>query len=193
MLSDAEGNASMRLFLALVPPPSLRRRLGVLAEAAQARCGGRCMPDDSLHLTLAFLGEQPEGRATAIADWLTRFTLLPGRWRLDRWGRFRRPGIVWIGGAEPDPALGALQRQLWDGLERLGVAGRPERFVPHVTLLRRAIRPPGPELPTASLTWDYTRLELIRSTITPEGSHYRCLARTAKPEETPPCRRDPLP
>ncbi|RAH37153.1 RNA 2',3'-cyclic phosphodiesterase [Halomonas sp. SL1] len=171
----------MRLFLALIPPPALRRRLGVLADAARSRCGGRRMPDDGFHLTLAFLGEQSDARATAIADWLARFTLLPGRWRLDRWGRFRRPGIVWVGGDAPDPALGALQHQLWNGLERLGIEGRPERFVPHVTLLRRAERPPAPDLPAVALDWTYSRVELIRSTVTPRGSRYACLARTPGP------------
>ncbi|MBB3141696.1 RNA 2',3'-cyclic phosphodiesterase [Halomonas organivorans] len=182
----------MRLFLALVPPPPLRRRLGVLADAAQARCGGRRMPDDSVHLTLAFLGEQPPARATAIADWLASMTLLPGRWQLDRWGQFRRPGIVWVGATHVDPALASLQCQLWDGLERLGAGTRPGRFVPHVTLLRHAQRPPSPELPAVSLTWDYTQVELIQSTITHEGSHYRRLARTAHLEESP-CRPESSP
>lgn len=168
----------MRLFLALVPPPALRRRLGTLADAARAHCGGRRMPDESFHLTLAFLGEQPASRATAIADWLSSFTPLPGRWRLDRWGRFRRPGIVWLGGAEGEPALMALQHQLWDGLEVLGVEGRPPRFVPHVTLLRKATHPPGPALPAVALNWDYACVELIQSTVTPRGSRYRRLTRT---------------
>ncbi|MDN3555893.1 RNA 2',3'-cyclic phosphodiesterase [Halomonas maura] len=175
----------MRLFLALVPPPAQRRRLGELAERAQARCGGRRMPDDSLHLTLAFLGEQPLERAEAIGDWLARFSILPGRWRLDAWGHFRRPGIVWVGGAEGQPALGDLQRQLWDGLEELGISGRPERFAPHITLLRHARRPPGPELPRIAMAWDYTRVELIQSVVTQQGSRYRPLARTAPPEEMP--------
>ncbi|ATJ84725.1 RNA 2',3'-cyclic phosphodiesterase [Halomonas beimenensis] len=175
----------MRLFLALVPPPALRRRLGELADAARTRCGGRRMPDDSFHLTLAFLGEQPETRATEIGDWLARFSILPGQWRLDRWGCFRRRGIVWVGGAEGEAALRDLQGQLWEGLEGMGVSGRPARFAPHITLLRRAPRPPGPGLPDASLTWDYTRVELIQSVTTPGGSHYASLARTTIPEESP--------
>ncbi|RTR05705.1 RNA 2',3'-cyclic phosphodiesterase [Halomonas nitroreducens] len=175
----------MRLFLALVPPPALRRRLGTLADAAQARCGGRRMPDDGLHLTLAFLGEQPIERAEALAAWLARFSILPGSWRLDAWGHFRRPGIVWVGGAEGEPALRDLQRQLWDSLEEMGITGRPDRFAPHITLLRKARRSPGPELPRIAMTWDYTRVELIQSVLKQQGSHYRSLARTVLPEELP--------
>ena len=175
----------MRLFLALGPPPALRRRLGELAERAQARRGGRRMPDESLHLTLAFLGEQPLERAEALGDWLARFSILPGRWRLDAWGHFRRPGIVWVGGAEGEPALRDLQCQLWDGLEAMGITGRPDRFAPHITLLRQARRPLGPELPHIAMTWDYTRVELIQSVLKQRGSHYRSLARTVLPEEMP--------
>lgn len=175
----------MRLFLALVPPPALRRRLGELAELAQAHCGGRRMPDDSLHLTLAFLGDQPAKRTEALGAWLRQQAILPGNWRLDRWGHFRRPGIVWVGSSRPTPALEALQGELWAGLEALGFGGRPERFVPHITLLRKAAHPPGPELPHIAMTWVYARVELIQSVITQRGSHYRPLARTALPEEMP--------
>ncbi|TLF53875.1 RNA 2',3'-cyclic phosphodiesterase [Halomonas urmiana] len=175
----------MRLFLALMPPPALRRRLGELADIAWPHCGGRRVPDDSLHLTLAFLGEQPEPRATEIGDWLARLTILPGQWRLDRWGGFRRPGIVWVGGAEGEAPLRDLQYQLWDGLEGMDLTGRPKHFAPHITLLRRAPRQPGPALPDVSLTWDYTRVELIQSFFTQGGSHYVSLARTTLPEESP--------
>ncbi|WP_136248401.1 RNA 2',3'-cyclic phosphodiesterase [Halomonas borealis] len=173
----------MRLFLALVPPPALRRRLGTLADAAQARCGGRRMPDDDLHLTLAFLGERSSAQATALADWLPGIVPSPGHWRLDRWGQFRRPGIIWVGGVVPEPALSVLQQRLWDGLERLGIDGRPARFVPHVTLLRRATHPPDSGLPAIELSWAYARVELIQSDVTPGGSHYRRLASTPPGEE----------
>lgn len=176
---------AMRLFLGLFPPPEVRARLGALAEAAQAHCGGRRMPDDSLHLTLAFLGDQPAERTEALGDWLRHQAIPPGHWRLDRWGHFRRPGIVWIGSARPTPALEALQGELWAGLEALGIGGRPERFVPHITLLRKAARPPGPDLPRIAISWVYTRVELIQSVITQQGSHYRTLARTVLPEEMP--------
>ncbi len=166
----------MRLFLALMPPPSLRGRLGALADAAQARCGGRRMPDESLHLTLAFLGEVDDKRAAALVDWVSRLAVPPGEWRLNAWGRFQRPGIVWVGGQAPDPALVTLHCRLWDELESQGLQGRPSRYVPHVTLLRRAERLETEGLPTPALTWRYNRFELIQSITDARGSRYVSLA-----------------
>ncbi|WP_404295105.1 RNA 2',3'-cyclic phosphodiesterase [Halomonas sp.] len=168
----------MRLFLALVPPPELRERLGELADAAHAHYGGRRMPDESLHQTLAFLGEVSDVQATELVDWVRRLTVPPGEWRLDAWGHFRRPGILWVGGHSPDPALGRLQRRLWDALEGFGLAGRPTRFVPHVTLLRRAERLDAHGLPTPDLVWVYNRLDLIQSINHDRGSRYVSLARS---------------
>ncbi|MCE0732792.1 RNA 2',3'-cyclic phosphodiesterase [Halomonas sp. G15] len=169
----------MRLFLALEPPPALRARLGALADLAQAQCGGRRVPDESLHLTLAFLGEVETARAEALIEWLQGESHEGGEWRLDRWGTFRRPGIVWVGGSTPDPALGALQARLWDGLEALGHAGRPTRFVPHVTLLRRARQLSVEALAPVELTWRWRRLTLLRSFTLQDGPRYEVLARSA--------------
>lgn len=166
----------MRLFLALMPPPGLRERLGALAGAAHARCGGRRMPDESLHLTLAFLGEVEETRAKALTEWVSRFDAPSGEWRLSAWGRFQRPGIVWVGGQAPDPALVALHCRLWDELKSQGLKGRPSRYVPHVTLLRRAERLETAGLPTPALTWRYNRLELVQSITDARGSRYVSLA-----------------
>ena len=167
----------MRLFLALMPPPELRMQLGML-DAAHARCGGRRMPDESLHLTLAFLGEVPKARVDALAEWTHRLAPTSGEWRLDAWGRFQRPGIVWVGGQAPDPALVALHCRLWDELESQGLKGRPSRYVPHVTLLRRAERLETEGLPVSALTWRYNRFELIQSITDARGSRYVSLARS---------------
>ncbi|MEQ5803808.1 RNA 2',3'-cyclic phosphodiesterase [Halomonas sp. H10-9-1] len=169
----------MRLFLALEPPPELRARLGALADIARARCGGRRVSDASLHLTLAFLGEVEAAQAEALVAWLQGETPAGGEWHLDCWGAFRRPGIVWVGGRTPDPALTALQARLWDGLERLGHGGRPSRFMPHVTLLRRSRHLSTEALPPVELAWRWRRLTLLRSFTLDDGPRYEVLARSA--------------
>lgn len=168
----------MRLFLALVPPSGLRERLGELADAAHANSGGRRIPDESLHLTLAFLGEVSDVQATELVDWVSRLTMPPGEWRLDGWGRFRRPSILWVGGQSPDPALTALHGHLWDALEGFDLRGRPTRFVPHVSLLRRARRLETDGLPAPDLVWGYNRVDLVQSITHDWGSRYVSLARS---------------
>lgn len=168
----------MRLFLALVPPPELRRQLGALADAAHARCGGRRMPDASLHLTLAFLGEVAPATAEELADWVASLEIPAGRWQLDTWGHFRRPGILWVGSQRPDATLQGLHDGLWQALEARGLQGRPSRFEPHITLLRRARRLTDAGLPDVDLEWPYNRLELIHSITDRQGARYTTLARS---------------
>ncbi len=168
----------MRLFLALEPPLQLRSRLGELAELAQARCGGRRMPDASLHLTLAFLGEVAEARAAALSAWVGERSIPAGEWRLDAWGTFRRPGIVWVGSRSPDPALARLHAALWDELAAFGFNHRPGHFMPHITLLRRARRLETQGLPAVDLAWPYRRLALVRSYTENDGARYATLARS---------------
>ncbi|MFW6346237.1 MAG: RNA 2',3'-cyclic phosphodiesterase [Halomonas sp.] len=169
----------MRLFLALVPPPGLRERLGALADAAHARCGGRRMPDESLHLTLAFLGEVGDDLAGKLAEELRAMRIPAGCWRLDAWGHFRRPGIVWVGSRRADVALQRLHERLWDRLEAHELAGRPCRFIPHVTLLRRAECLAAAGLPEVALKWRYHRVSLIHSISGGQSVRYTTLAQSA--------------
>ncbi|MEQ6887146.1 RNA 2',3'-cyclic phosphodiesterase [Halomonas sp. CS7] len=171
----------MRLFLALMPPPALRRRLGELAEWAHARCGGRRVPDDSLHLTLAFIGEVSEEKAEGLSTWVEGLDVPGGEWRLDGWGAFRRPGILWVGSQTPDRAMVNLQASLWRDLERQGFTGRPSRFIPHVTLLRRARRLESDGLPLPDLVWPYRQVALLRSFTEQDGARYQTLARSPAP------------
>ena len=175
----------MRLFLALLPPAPLKPALARLADAAHQRCGGRRLPDDNLHLTLAFLGEQSEALAACIAQRVSAMRIPPGQWQLDRWGYFSRPGIVWIGSAHPHAPLRALHASLWDELETLGIEGRPKAFVPHVSLLRGAMPPPGDQLPSPALSWCYQRLALVQSVMSREGSRYSVVARSALADGDP--------
>nr|WP_267957568.1 RNA 2',3'-cyclic phosphodiesterase [Halomonas zhangzhouensis] len=162
--------------MALTPPPELRERLGSLADIAHAQCGGRRMPGASLHVTLAFLGEMEEAKATELVEWVQGLTLEPSVWHIDRWGGFRRPGIVWVGASRPDPALERLHGRLWGVLEANGLGARPARYIPHVTLLRRADSQLLEDLPAMDLAWTYHQIELMRSTINEQGAHYRTLA-----------------
>lgn len=168
----------MRLFLALTPPPELRARFGKLADLAQASCGGRRMPDTHLHLTLAFLGEVSPSRIESLMQWVRQLTVQADSWTLDEWGCFRAPRIVWIGGARPGPGLQRLHSTLWQALAALGFEGEPSRYVPHLTLLRRAERLDIRELPAFRIDWPYRQVELIHSVTGPGGSRYTTLARS---------------
>ena len=84
---------SCRLFFALWPDDATRAAFLALQGGLQ---GGRQVQPANLHLTLAFLGQQPAGLLPALRA-------LPSRWadfdcllQFDRLGYFSRPRIAWI-------------------------------------------------------------------------------------------------
>jgi 2'-5' RNA ligase len=131
----------VRLFLAINLPPEVRREI----EAATASLR-ECAPDIAwvaearLHLTLKFLGEQPEERVAEIQD---AMAAVASRHReimmtlagVGAFPNFRRARVVWLGVTQ-DPRLELLHHDLEVACERLGfeLEGRP--FRPHLTLAR---------------------------------------------------------
>ncbi len=108
---------------------------------------------------------------------LAHATLIGGPLRLDRYGRFRGPQIVWAGPSAPVPWLEALQGWLWRALARQGFARPDEPFRPHVSLLRRAGPGALDALPTPRpLVWTPRRCVLVASDPRPDGSFYETLA-----------------
>jgi 2'-5' RNA ligase len=131
----------MRLFLALNLTPEVRRCIHDATHALRAAGpDARWVDESKLHLTLKFLGEQPETLVTPLS---TALDHAAGRSReldlqfgaIGAFPNFRRPRVVWFGVA-PDPKLELLHHDVEVACEGLGlgVDGRP--FRPHVTLAR---------------------------------------------------------
>ena len=144
----------MRLFLAINLPPEVRREIA--AATALLR---ETVPDvawiaeSRLHLTLKFLGEQPEECVAGIQE---AMAAVASRHReimmtvggVGAFPNFRRARVVWLGVTQ-DPRLELLHHDLEVACERLGfeVEGRP--FRPHLTLAR--VKEPLPESSLRSL------------------------------------------
>ncbi len=124
----------MRAFVALDLPEPVVDAIGALQEWLPL---GRHVAPDNLHLTLAFLGEQPDG-VIAEADAALQGLRLPAfelsLCGVDVFGG-PAPGLVFLGVA-PNPALGALHRKVMGALRGAGLGLGRVRFRPHVTLAR---------------------------------------------------------
>jgi 2'-5' RNA ligase len=168
----------VRLFFALWPPPATVAVLADWATHAQARTGGRVTRPESIHLTLAFLGEVTEAR---VADAIRAArSVRGGRHRLpiEQAKRWSHNDIIWVGPTEIPRALAALAQSLRTALEKEGFVVEARPFAAHVTLIRKAQRSAAlPPLPRAA--WPVTEFTLVSSTLSRQGSSYSIVDRIA--------------
>ena len=168
----------MRLFLAAELPEPVA---GALAEWCPRDDGLRPVARESLHVTLAFLGQRGEDEAPAIAGLLepaarpVRALALERALALPR----RRPRVLAVELADGDGALAELQGALVRALaEAIGFVPERRAFLPHVTVarLREPRTPSLRELPECGV-FAAASLTLFRSHLSPRGARYEALAR----------------
>lgn len=175
----------MRCFLALpVPEPLLPALLAVQAAVPL----GRAVPEENLHLTLAFLDDLPEGELQEL-DLALDGRALPGcSLALDGLAIFggRRARLLAAQVARV-PELMGLQREVLRAVAAAGITLPRARFRPHVTLLRFGAglrRADRPRLDVAlgrfaALTAGpapVAEMRLVGSVLTPDGAVYDTLA-----------------
>lgn len=124
----------MRCFLAIDLPDDLRDALAVLQDDLPV---GRPVPDENLHLTLAFLGDQDDMALAALDDEMGRLVMPPFELSPQGVGVFGgdRPRLVYAGIA-PSPELADLHHRVLGATRRAGIRLRRERYHPHITLAR---------------------------------------------------------
>lgn len=165
-----DNTTSLRLFYALWPDEATRIALTRLQEPL----AGRKMHRQDLHITLAFLGQQP---ASLLPDLQALLRQLPPPeldLQLDRIGYFPRSRIVWAGMQSVPEALLVLHDALATMLSQLGVRSVQHGcFTPHVTLARDA--PAPSESAIEAVSWHANRIVLVQSISAPEAERYRVL------------------
>jgi RNA 2',3'-cyclic 3'-phosphodiesterase len=173
--ATVEEHERLRLFLALRLPDDVRAALGAWAHASLADAG-RPLPNESLHVTLAFLGLRPAHEVPTIVEALraAAATAAPIELAVAGWRETRSVGMVVL--ADRDGAAATLAADLGARLERLAVY-RPEAraWLPHVTVLRFRQRPRlRPELP-AVRTFVPSDAAAYLSRLHPSGARYEVL------------------
>jgi len=167
-----------RVFFALWPPKEIARQLaGIAADFSQA-AGGRPTRCETIHLTLAFLGDVAVERLPELLRVAKEVHAAAFDLTLDRFGVWQHNHLFWAGCASP-PALLDLADTLSKRLLEAGLAAADAKrpFVPHVTLVRKLVRL-DVALPAAqALTFHCGAFVLVRSRLSDKGSAYEVLAR----------------
>jgi 2'-5' RNA ligase len=173
----------LRLFVALDLPEAARAALAAFRAAAADAAIWRPVPDDALHLTLAFLGHRPPEDAERVAEVLRGAPDTAPRLTLGRSLALppRRPRVLTAAIVDHDGTLAELQAWVSAELAASGLYEPETRpFRPHATVARlrpdtRASREPAP--PPSPVTFYGEALTLYESKLRRGGARYEPLAR----------------
>ena len=174
---------ALRLFVALELPEAARAALAAFRDEAADPDVWRPVPDEALHLTLAFLGRRPAGDVTVIASILDEAAeaaprlVLTGALLLPP----RRARVLCAALDDPDGTLFDLQARLSDELTAAGVYTPEKRpFRAHATVARLRPRAGSPRTVDAApepLEFTGGPLTLFESRLHPRGARYEPLVR----------------
>ena len=141
----------MRLFLAISLAPELRRAvMDATAPLREAAPSLSWVDETQLHLTLKFLGEQPEASVPPLRDAMASVAGQHRSFRMSvkeigAFPSFRRARVVWMG-VDRDPRLEFVHHDVELACEKLGFELEGRAFRPHLTLARVKTRAHEDEL-----------------------------------------------
>jgi 2'-5' RNA ligase len=184
---------AIRAFVAVPVPAELKARIGEFQRQLQARIGTkavRWVSETQLHLTLKFYGEVGSERLTGLTDALRAAVGTARSFQLSLGGigcfpSWQKPHAIWIGVGRDLAAASSLQKSIEQRTAGFGSHSEQREFHPHLTLGRvkdspRDARAVGQALRTQTAPdlgpWEVREIELIQSTLSPQGSWYQLLA-----------------
>ena len=164
-----------RVFFALWPDSPARAALAGLAREVALESGGRPTAANLIHLTLAFVGDQPAIRVDSLRRLAAGIRTGGFMLALDEIGGFARTGIAWLGASAPQPGLVALRDNLAAALQARGFPVDARPYAPHLTLARRSVNAVDRRL-VQPVRWRVTSFALVGSELAGGGPSYRTIA-----------------
>ena len=107
-----------RVFFALWPDAEVRQALMQLALKIHRQVEGKLTREDSVHMTLLFLGDTPVERLGALAELAATVPFEPFTLDIGKAGCWKHNKIAWVAPSTTPPALARLV----EGLERRAAA-----------------------------------------------------------------------
>ena len=199
--AGAVREPTRRLFFAFWPTESQQQEMAQATHERVSSAGGRAVPIQDLHVTLAFLGSVPQrriGELGAIAAWVARSSVRVGpgiamsghgeatasepvaplvSLTFGRTAYWRKPGLLCAIEASREDRAAALAANLRRALTAAGFSPDLKPFRAHVTLARKVS--PSHTLAHAfhPVTWEFGDIALIDSRTQAGGSLYSVVDR----------------
>lgn len=130
----------MRFFIALEIPDNSKKELDTLQNKLKTIIPEFKTSDaDKLHLTIAFVGEQPDNLKEALTEVISKavegippFSFTPAY--IDGFPHLHNARIIWIGVKGDIDKLHLIRHRIKDGLQTLNLDVDDRRFIPHIAL-----------------------------------------------------------
>lgn len=167
---------SARLFFAVWPEGRTRGALAQVADKLHQRCGGRKTRAATIHLTLAFLGDVPLARLDELLGAVEGVEAASFRLCIDRLGYWQHNRIAWAAPGAPPAELAMLADELRRRVQAIGLPCDGKKFVPHITLLRKA-QCGGESFFPLAVDWRVADFVLVRSLLSEKGAEYLVVRR----------------
>lgn len=169
----------MRLFIAIDTPEEVKNELQKSANLLRKSCDRGSFPRrENYHITLSFLGEQPECRVQDLIAAMDGCNGKPFPIAIGGFGSFANAGgtVVWRG-IEDCGELRRLHRELAEQLRLRSFEVERWEFKPHLTMARRVILKEGVRLADLSdrvepVSFTAAKMTLMRSELTSGGANY---------------------
>jgi len=182
----------LRCFIAIEMPDDIKTKLGMLQEELK-RSGAdiKWVEHNNIHLTVKFLGSVGEKDIPQIVNIMQEICkkYKPFDLEIKGIGMFpvtRHPRLLWVG-AEADEVIGNLQREIEQGMTKVGIKEEDREFTPHLTLGRfKTTKGKESLLSIIDLhkkdsfgILNVSSIALMRSDLSPSGARYSRVAEVA--------------
>jgi RNA 2',3'-cyclic 3'-phosphodiesterase len=132
----------MRYFIALeIPDESKKQLQDVQNELKKIIPQAKLTDNDKLHITIAFIGEQPDDIQAKLVDaievaarGIPPFILTPGY--IDGFPNLHNPNIIWVGVKDDIDKLFLIRERIKDALVDLALTVDERRYTPHIAIAK---------------------------------------------------------
>jgi 2'-5' RNA ligase len=180
------SSRARRLFFALWPDDAIRVLIAERCAAHVHAAGGRPIPAEKLHVTLAFLGSVAESRLPAVLEAAGRVRAAAFEMELLRVTCWRQTRILSLQPTGVPAPLAALVGALREPLRDCGFEPDPRPYRAHVTLARDARPPRGLADAIEPIDWTIGEMSLVESLTLPSGAQYQRLQSWSLTTDIPP-------
>lgn len=132
----------MRFFIALeIPSENISQFQAIQAKLHTLIPQARITDLDKIHLTLAFIGEQPDNLKDNLVNIIQKavegipsFEVTPAY--IDGFPNIHHPQVLWIGVKGDIDKILLIRERIKDDLEKLHLPVDERRFTPHITIAK---------------------------------------------------------